>query len=403
MNEFILAALQGMIQLPWWGYVVLTLVLTHITIASVTIYLHRTMSHRAMDLHAIPSHFFRFWLWLTTGQVTKEWVGVHRKHHAKCEQEGDPHSPVVYGIKKVFWQGAELYRVASKDKAEINKYSVGCPDDWIERHLYTPYTFYGPVVMLLIDMLLFGAAGVTIWAVQMLWIPVTAAGVINGVGHWFGYRNYHCEDASRNIVPWGIIIGGEELHNNHHAFGTSAKFSVKKGEFDLGWHYIRALEIMGLATVKKLPPQLKLLPAAHSSDYDNLQAIVTHRYHVAQQSLRMMKKTWKAEVKSLKKRFQETGAEADKSRWEQLKSAWQTLAKDTVLAADEKTKLEQALAGHSALTHVYKMRAELVSLWARSSDSREQLAARWQAWYRSAELSPLPAMVSFSQQLRRYA
>jgi stearoyl-CoA desaturase (Delta-9 desaturase) len=404
MNEFLLAAAGGLIDLPWWGYILVALGFTHITIASVTIYLHRCQSHRALELHPIPAHFFRLWLWLNTGQVTKEWVGIHRKHHAKCETAEDPHSPVHFGIKKVLLEGAELYRKSSKDKPEIEKYSIGTPNDWVERNVYTPFTFYGPILTLIIDFVLFGTAGISIFAVQMIWIPITAAGIINGIGHYWGYRNYDCEDQSRNIVPWGIIIGGEELHNNHHAFGTSAKLSVKKGEFDLGWVYIRALEIMGLATVKKLPPELIMLPTQHTSDFDNLQAIVTHRYHVAQQSLGMLKQTWKAEVKALKARFEQTGSETDRSNWMALKAAWATLSSDaSKLAAEEKARLEVALSNSITLAHVYNLRSELTSLWARSSDSREQLAARWSAWCQHAEGSNIPAMVNFSKQLRRYA
>ena len=265
---------NGLIDLPWWGYIVVALVFTHITIASVTIYLHRCQAHRALDLHPIVSHFFRFWLWLSTGMVTKEWAAIHRKHHAFCETVNDPHSPQILGIKKVFWEGAELYRKESKIPETMVKYGSGTPDDWIERHLYTPYSARGIALMAAINILLFGPLGLTIWAVQMAWIPVTAAGIINGIGHYWGYRNFSADDASTNIVPWGILIGGEELHNNHHAYATSAKLSSKWYEFDIGWLYIRSLEIVGLAHVKRIAPQVKLDLAKTLCDADTVQAVI---------------------------------------------------------------------------------------------------------------------------------
>src|SRR5512140_113643 len=271
---------HGLLRLPWWGYVVVTLALTHVTIAAVTIFLHRAQAHRALDLHPIVSHFFRFWLWLTTGMVTREWVAIHRKHHAKCETPDDPHSPQTRGIKTVFWQGSELYRAEARNQETLAKYGQGTPDDWIERTLYTGRSWEGVGLMLVIDLMLFGPIGATIWAVQMIWIPISAAGIINGIGHYWGYRNFASPDASRNIVPWGIVIGGEELHNNHHAYGTSAKLSSRWYEFDLGWAYIRTLEFFGLATVRKVAPRLKRDRAKLTADLETLQAIITHRYAV---------------------------------------------------------------------------------------------------------------------------
>src|SRR5512143_1921490 len=239
---------SGVFDLPWWGYVVVALALTHVTIAGVTIFLHRCQAHRALDLHPIPSHFFRFWLWLTTGMITKEWAAIHRKHHAKCETPEDPHSPQVLGINRVLWGGVLLYRNESKNRETMERYGHGTPDDWLEHKLYTPYNFAGVALMALIDVALFGLVpGLAIFAVQMVWIPFWAAGVINGIGHYWGYRNFGCADASTNIVPWGILIGGEELHNNHHAYATSAKLSNKWYEFDIGWMYIRILESLRLA------------------------------------------------------------------------------------------------------------------------------------------------------------
>jgi stearoyl-CoA desaturase (delta-9 desaturase) len=248
---------NGLTRATGWQIVIYTLVMTHITIAAVTIYLHRAQAHRALELHAIPSHFFRFWLWMTTGMVTKQWAAIHRKHHAKCETEEDPHSPITRGISKVLLEGAELYRAESKNAQTMEKYGHGTPDDWLEHKLYSKYSALGISMMLIIDLALFGILGLSVWAVQMLWIPITAAGIINGIGHYWGYRNYDCNDAATNVFPLGILIGGEELHNNHHTFGTSAKLSSKWYEFDIGWMYIRILESCGLAKVKKIAPAPK--------------------------------------------------------------------------------------------------------------------------------------------------
>ena len=262
---------SGWFDLPWWGYVAVALALTHVTIAAVTIYLHRCQAHRAVELHPIVAHFFRFWLWLTTGQVTKEWAAIHRKHHAKVETAEDPHSPQVHGINKVLWAGVYLYVKESYKKETLERYGHGTPDDWLERNVYTPQHFAGIMLMLGFNLLAFGLVpGVLIWLTQMAWIPFWAAGVINGVGHFFGYRNWDdVPDASTNIVPWGILIGGEELHNNHHAFAASAKFSTKWYEFDIGWMYLCVMESLGLATVKRLAPTPRFVhsfPTRRSSD-----------------------------------------------------------------------------------------------------------------------------------------
>src|SRR5512143_1794434 len=290
----------GLLDLPWWGYVLVALGLTHITIAAVTIFLHRSQAHRAVDLHPVVSHFFRFWLWMTTGMVTKEWVSIHRKHHAKCETPEDPHSPQTRGIKKVFWEGSELYRAEAKVVETLEKYGHGTPDDWMERHVYSRHSAAGIWMMMAIDLALFGPIGLTIWAVQMAWIPVTAAGIINGIGHYWGYRNFASEDASTNIVPWGILIGGEELHNNHHAYGTSARLSNKWYEFDIGWLYIRLMEMAGLAEVRRVAPRIRIESGKLICDAHTLQAIITHRYDVAARYTRTLMATWKLELDRLK-------------------------------------------------------------------------------------------------------
>src|SRR5450830_660655 len=295
---------SGLLDLPWWGYVLTTLALTHITIASVTIFLHRHQAHRALDLHPVASHFFRFWLWLTTGTVTKEWASIHRKHHAKCETSDDPHSPQILGIKKVLLEGAELYRKEARNLETLEKYGRGTPDDWLERNLYSRHSMLGIMLMLAIDVLLFGPIGITIWAVQMIWIPVTAAGIINGIGHYWGYRNYDCADAATNIIPFGILIGGEELHNNHHTYATSAKLSSKWYEIDIGWAYIRILETLRLAKVKKLAPEPKFSHGKSEADFETLQSVIANRYDVMAKYAKSIKHAWKEELDHLKDKAQ---------------------------------------------------------------------------------------------------
>jgi stearoyl-CoA desaturase (delta-9 desaturase) len=388
--------LNGLIDLPWWGYIVVALVLTHITIASVTIFLHRHQAHRALDLHPIPSHFFRFWLWLTTGQVTKEWASIHRKHHARCETAEDPHSPQVLGIKKVMWEGAELYREACKDRSIMEKFGHGTPDDWLERHVYTGQTGKGILLMLVIDLVLFGAAGLAIWAVQMAWIPFFAAGVINGIGHYWGYRNFENEDASTNIVPWGILIGGEELHNNHHTFGTSAKLSYKWFEFDIGWMYIRILEILGLAKVRKVAPRLVQNAANSQLDLDHLQAIIANRYAVAARYARELKDVYRAEAAKIQ--LPELG-NTDLAR--KMKVWLKQDAKDTPMA--ERAQLAAVLAKSQVLNTVYSMRQELTRLWERSSLTRDELLKELQDWCNRAEASGIESLQRFAQSLRTAA
>jgi len=230
--------------------IIITLVMTHITIACVTLYLHRSQAHRSVEFNPAIAHFMRFWLWLTTGMVTKQWVAIHRRHHRSSDLPGDPHSPHVFGIGRVFFKGAGLYHSASKDTAMIQQYGVGTPDDWVERNIYSAHSRLGIVLMLLIDLTLFGLWGWIVWGIQMLWIPFWAAGVINGIGHWWGYRNGETKDHSRNISPWGIVIGGEELHNNHHLAPASARLSKTWWEFDIGWMYITVLRLLGLAKLR---------------------------------------------------------------------------------------------------------------------------------------------------------
>jgi len=388
--------LNGFFDLPWWGYVAAGLGLTHVTIAAVTIYLHRCQAHRALELHAVVSHFFRFWLWLTTGMVTKEWAAIHRKHHAKCETAEDPHSPQIHGINKVLWAGVFLYVKESRNKDTLERYGHGTPDDWIERNVYTPSSVWGLWLMGAVNIALFGLVpGMLILLTQIIWIPFWAAGVINGVGHWFGYRSYDVADASTNIVPWGILIGGEELHNNHHAYASSARLSSKWYEFDLGWMYIRLLEIFGLATVKKLAPQPRFAQPKPAADLDTLHAVIANRYDVFSRYAKSVRRTYADEVERLK-RWSPRDAEV-------LRSLKRALLRGQALAGAESVRLAEALKNSRALATVIAMRDELAALWERSHASKEQLLRQLQDWCHRAEASGVAPLVDFSARLRSYA
>ncbi len=379
--------------MPWWGYVVITLIFTHITIAAVTIYLHRHSAHRALDLHPVVSHFFRLWLWLTTGMQTKQWTAIHRKHHARCETEDDPHSPRTRGIRKVMWQGAELYKMEARNPETMERFGQGTPEDWIERNVYSPHSVLGIALMMVIDLALFGVIGLTIWAVQMIWIPLLAAGVINGVGHYWGYRSFQPEDASRNIVPWGILIGGEELHNNHHAYPASARLSSKWWEFDIGWLYIRTLALFGLATVKKVAPKVRLVPAKARCDEDTLHAVVTSRYDVLTRYGRSLRSACKDEIAQLRGRAM--GVD-----WHLFKRSLR--GEEQGLSAVDRERLAEALRVSETLQTVHSMRLDLTALWQRSSSTKEQLVRQLEDWCQRAETSGIAALRDFSRHLRRY-
>jgi len=395
-NALINLLADGLLGASWWQVLLFALVVTHITIASVTIFLHRAQAHRALELHAIPSHFFRLWLWLTTGMVTKEFVAIHRKHHAKCETEEDPHSPQTRGIKALLLTGVELYRAESKNQETMVKYGLGTPNDWIERNLYTRFSWQGVGVMLLIDVMMFGAIGITVWAVQMLWIPVMATGIINGIGHWWGYRNFEAPDASRNVSPWGIIIGGEELHNNHHTYPTSAKFSVKPYEFDVGWVYIRGMEFLGLAKVRTTPPSLKLGVIKPVADDQTLEAVIANRYEVMARYARNLRHAAHAEVERLKA---EGAASAGRLADMQLAKRWLHRDEDKIPSAI-KARVVQAMEHSPPLTKLVAMREELRLLWTRTNVSAEQLVIDLQAWCKSAEESGIAALQEFALKLR---
>ncbi|MGH8702266.1 MAG: DesA family fatty acid desaturase [Burkholderiales bacterium] len=388
---------SGLLDLPWWGLAIVAVALTHVTIAAVTIYLHRCQAHRALDLHPVVAHFFRFWLWLTTGMVTKEWAAVHRKHHARCELPDDPHSPQQVGINRVLWGGVFLYAKEARNGDTLERYGHGTPDDWLERNVYSRATLAGITIMGLVNMALFGILpGALIFGVQMAWIPFWAAGVINGIGHYWGYRSWDTPDASRNIVPFAILIGGEELHNNHHAYASSAKLSNKWYELDVGWLYIRVLAVLGLAQVKKLPPKARLAAAKAVVDFDTLQAVIANRYDVLAKYAKSLKKTYVEELGKLK-RFAPQDAEL-------LLRIRHWLGRDERgLAEPERAKLAQVLAKSKALETAYAMRRELVAVWERSSASRGELVSHLQDWCRRAEESGIAPLREFSIRLRSYA
>jgi stearoyl-CoA desaturase (delta-9 desaturase) len=386
--------LNGLLDLSLGGLIVATLLLTHVTIVAVTVFLHRHQAHRALTLHPVVSHFFRFWLWLTSGMVTREWVAVHRKHHAACETESDPHSPQVLGIRKVLWTGAEVYREAARDEAMLEQFGRGTPDDWIERNLYTRHSGLGIVLMLGLDLLLFGAAGITVWAVQMIWIPLFAAGVINGLGHWWGYRNFECPDASTNLVPWGILIGGEELHNNHHAHGGSARLSYHWWEFDIGWMYIRLFQALGLARVKSVSPQTVFRPGKMLPDVDTLGAVLSNRFQVLARYGREVALPV----------LREEMAQADASVRGRLRQARAALVRDDSLVSEEaRRRLQAVLERSGELKVVYQFRERLQAVWNRSAASQKERLEALQEWCAQAEATGIQALQRFAARLRGYS
>ena len=385
--------INGLVTLPWWGYIVVTLLLTHITIAAVTLYLHRCQAHRALDLHPIVSHFFRFWLWLTTGMITKEWVAIHRKHHAKTETEEDPHSPYTKGISKVFWQGAELYREEAKNLETLEKYGHGTPDDWVERNVYR-YSFIGLNLSFALNVLFFGPIGITIWAIQMMWIPLNAAGVINGIGHYWGYRNFETEDGSTNIISFGFFIGGEELHNNHHAYPSSAKFSSKWWEFDLGWFYIQVLSALRLAKVRRRAPQPTRLLNKDSIDLETAKAMVSSQLHImAEYAQKVTLPTFHAELPNFEERY--------KKLIGQMRTV--LVREDSRMKPLQREYLQELLQNSEALKTVYEFRRRLQDLWNETHASHDRMIQAIIQWCKEAEATGIKVLEDFAQSLRGYA
>ncbi len=388
--------LFGLFELPWWGYGLVILALTHVTIAAVTIYLHRCQAHRALDLHPVVSHFFRFWLWLTTGMKTKEWAAIHRKHHARCETEEDPHSPQVLGIGKVLFRGAELYRQATKDRKSIEQYGWGAPDDWLERRIYSHpvVSQLGIPLMLLIDLVCFGVLGLTVWAVQMLWIPVWAAGVINGLGHYVGYRNFETADAATNLVPWGILIGGEELHNNHHAYPSSAKLSNKWWEFDLGWLYIRVMAFLRLAKVKRVAPKVRMVKQTKEPSRETVMALMRNRFHVLTLYARGV----------IMPVLKEECRKADRSVRRMLRQALPLMVREDIrLDAEREQVLHNAIGASRRLETVYRFKRRLKEIWAQHAPHPEARLQQLKQWCYEAEQSGVEALQEFAALLRGYS
>jgi stearoyl-CoA desaturase (delta-9 desaturase) len=392
-----LVSFYGIFHFPWWGYAIAAFVLTHVTIVAVTVFLHRHQAHRALELHPAVSHLFRLWLWLTTGMVTKEWAAVHRKHHAKCETAQDPHSPQLLGLNRVLWGGVFLYVKEANRPDTLERYGLGTPDDWIERNVYSRFHIVGLTLMGIADVILFGVVpGALIFAAQMVWIPFWGAGVINGIGHNWGYRHWSTPDASTNIVPFGLLIGGEELHNNHHAYPTSAKLSNKWYEFDIGWLYIRILEVVRLAKVKHVAPIPHFCALKPAVDVDTLQAVIDCRYDVLARYAKSLKRTYAEELGKLR-RFAPQDARALL-----ILRPW-LYHDEKVLPEVERLKLAEMLPKVRVLHTMYSMRSELAAIWGRSMATRDQLVKQLQDWCQRAEASGVDELQIFSWMLRSYA
>lgn len=391
MINSILSAMSGIVQLPWWGYVAYLFIMTQITVISITIFLHRSQAHRALDLHPIASHFFRFWLWMTSGVVTKEWAAIHRKHHAKVETDEDPHSPQTRGLKKVFFEGAELYRAEAKNQETLDRYGEGTPDDWMERYVYTPHSRAGVVSMLIINFILFGFAGVALWAGQMMFMPLFAAGVINGIGHYVGYRNFEPNDTSRNVTPFGIFLGGEELHNNHHAYASSAKFSAKWWEVDMGWNVIRLMQLFGLAKPKRVLPKMHVEPSKSHIDADTLKAFISYRLHVM---ARYAREVILPVLREEKKRTEKTGRHL-------LRRASTVLVRDVAFMKVRQTqRLTRLLENFQSLREVYQYRIKLQAIWNQKTASQKELLEALQDWCRQAEATGIETLARFSKRIK---
>lgn len=383
---------QGLLSLSPAGVLLAIFILTHLTILSVTIYLHRFSAHNALNLHPVMQHCFRFWLWLTTGMNTKEWTAIHRKHHALCETDEDPHSPVRKGLSKVLWEGAELYQAEASNQETLNRYGKRTPEDWIERKLYTPHKSLGIILMLIIDLILFGVIGITVWAVQMIWIPFFAAGVINGLGHHSGYRNFECRDAARNIIPWGFLIGGEELHNNHHTYPNSAKLSIKKWEFDIGWVWIKLMSFVGLAKIKHTHPLAKVDILKKHIDPDTVMAIINNRFQIMEQYRRHV---------IIPLVNHERRKASDKTE-KLFRSARKLLAREESLLRNwQMEKINAIIDTSQALKTIYHKKKDLQNIWLMKKSQDDRIRAL-KDWCHQAENSGIKALQDFSAMLKTY-
>jgi stearoyl-CoA desaturase (Delta-9 desaturase) len=380
----------GLVDLPWWGYVLVTFTVIQIMFMAITLFLHREQSHGGLALHPALRHFFRFWLWFTSGTVTKEWVAVHRKHHSFSDQVGDPHSPVVFGLKKVVLEGYELYAEAASDPQLLDKYGRGTPDDWLERNVYTRFQKTGLVICGLISLALFGVFAIAMLGVQLIAQPFFAAGIINGVGHAIGYRSFEMPAAARNIVPWGLLVGGEELHNNHHAFPRSARFSMQPWEFDMGWMWIRIFRFFGLARVLKEAPAPRIEPKPRGLDADTLQALFTNRLHVLREYGRIVVAPVCREL-------------ARRDRGKLPAGAKRLLVRHPQMLGDEaRRRLGEILEHHDVLRSVVEFRDGLQQLWNDTAANKTRALAQLREWCARAEASRIDALRQFALRLRSY-
>ncbi len=383
----------GLLAPSFLTLVLVVLLTTQVTLMAVTVYLHRHSAHRSVQLHPALQQALRFWLWLTTGMNTREWTAIHRKHHAFAETPDDPHSPVYFGIGKVLWTGADIYRQGCTPEV-LEKFGAGTPDDWIERHLYTPHSMVGIISLLVIEVLLFGVPGVAVWALQMAWVPFFAAGVVNGLGHWFGYRNFEVKDRSNNLVPLGIFICGEELHNNHHTYPNSAKLSAKPWEFDLGWAWIRLFQACGLAQPLSTGPVVDRVPGKERIDRDTLLAAINDRFRVMSDFSRQV----------IVPVLREEARGADRFTRKQLKSARKLLARVDLPGVSDKMlseRKEQLLRTVPALTRLSAFGDELRRLLASQRTNLEDGRVRLADWVMRAENSGIQTLQNFGKEIRK--
>lgn len=393
--DFLYEHFNGLAGLGFWGYVVVTLLWLHATMMAVTLYYHRDQAHRAVDLHPVVRHLCRFWLWLNTGSSTREWVAVHRKHHAYCEKEGDPHSPRVFGLKRVLLEGAELYRAEARKPETVEKYAKGTPNDWLENHVYTDpaFSYVGIALLVVLDLVLFGVPGIIMIALQLSNMPLLAAGVINGLCHAKGYRNFETDDASTNLWPIGLFIAGEELHNNHHAFPTSARFSMRRHEIDMGWLHLKVLEALGLAKIRRVATPPALGAAEAVPDLDALRAIIVHRMHVLRHYTNYVT------LPVLRREVESVGDDPSQV----VKPAKKLLTRQPHMLDERSRQTLAALAAkHPSFATVLEYRNELKSLWEGAHTSNERLLADFRAWCQRAEASGIQCLQEFVAYLRTF-